>query len=264
MRAVLTYHEIIFLCIISTLLLISCTKEGDNPDPAAPALAQVTDITFSDNGNENNGSDVEVNFIKQSDLSNIRSYHNFLLKAGSVLDVTAANNLSTHQFLSVNPGQIITIKGATFLSSSTDTDGDLIKDNVPYQVGILTQPVDNKLASSSLTISAENYSLSQNNIITDFTQEIEAGAGSLSINSEGEIFMADYNIIDDLTATSEKLFQIYQISPIANVSPLGSPLEVLSGNAIDGNDVLYQCELFTGQIYKHDNLGNRTALSTTG
>ena len=235
--------------LLSCSLIISCSSEEK-----APPLEGISDIIVSDNGNQGNGSDLEINFDEQLDQSLISSYRVFVVKAENANSFTteSAESLSSDRFEIGMPDDIFPIQGVRFKSSSKDVDGDLIKEGVVYKAAVLTVSNDASIASNILNVDGKEFQLFQNNIVSNFTKKIEGGAGSLTISRTGNLYMVSYNIIDHLILNEEHIFPIYEINNSGSFSEVSQNNPLMMGNAIDSKGVLYQSLLIDEEILRID------------
>ena len=243
--------RILVLFVIS-IIFFSCAEEELGPD-----LPPVSNILISDNANNGNGSDLEVNFEKQSDETNILEYRVIILKSGSAsLSVEEGLELDINRYTRATPDDIFPRRGVTLSANAKDTDGDLIQENENYKVGVITMSVDPILANHSLTLDSKEFFLKENNIITNFTEQIVGGAGSLVLAEDGNMFMASYNIVDHLSLNTQSIFSIFQIDPFGFVTDFSQNHPLIMGNAIDSKGNLYHSLHFEEQILKTDGINS--------
>lgn len=238
------------LILISSFALWTCTDES-----ALPALEGIQEIEAQDNGNRGNASDIEVFFRKQFETNDIQEYRIFAIKSdkAAAFSLEDANAMSTEKYTQVDINETYPIKGKVLAADAKDTDGDLITERVLYRFAILTVAKDKKQFKNTLVVDEDDFELKTNNLIFDYSKEFEAGSGSLSIDKEGNLYMADFNVI--YRAGSPFLqteFPIHKIEKNKTVSTFSGPYRMLSGNAFDSQDNLYQSELYGNQIIKTD------------
>ena len=244
-----THGQALALGLLAILLLQSC----DDPEVLAPPLDGVSDIQVFDNGNSGNGSDFEVNFTKESVTANIAEYRVFFVKSGEPdLSLEEANGIPLERYTSAHPDDIFPISGVRLSTDAKDTNGDLITGADSYTVGVLSVSADPKGASNALILHDSEVQLTLNNLILDFTQEMDAGAGSLALSASGDLFMGSYDIHAHLGDWQDEAFPVYKISPTGSVSIYSDPYRLLGGNVIDGNGNLYQSILFSNEVLVFD------------
>ena len=214
----------------------SCNKEPE------PPIVGISDIIASDNGNLGNGSDVEINFTEQVNQSNVLEYGIILIKAEKANSFTIddANALLIENYTIGQPADIFPIQGVKLNATSKDSDGDLIREDIDYVVGILTIVKDEEISSNALTLDNKEFRLTTNNLIFDQTPKLDGkSAGSLSISGEGDVFMGSYDIVDHAFGSPELLAPIVQVSFRGRVSEVSEPLSLITGNSLDSKAVSY-------------------------
>jgi len=229
-----------------------------------PSLPSVSNIEVSDNGNAGDGSDIEVIFEEQSDQSNIQEYRIVVSKATSTnnLNVDFVSNLDARSYAGESPDEVFPVRGITLLSSTTDTDGDPIKEGTGYIVSVLTVSKDEILSSNFLTVDNRVFTLTQNNLVSNYTIQFDGGAGSLVIDNDDSLYMGHYNIVDHLSGVEEEVYPVYQIGETGAVSEYITNLPLMTGSAIDSKGNLYHSLLFKEEILKIEN--NSTTRIGTG
>ncbi|MEM8526619.1 MAG: hypothetical protein AAGG68_18390 [Bacteroidota bacterium] len=102
-------------------------------------------------------------------------------------------------------------------------------------------------------------------MIADYSKEFEAGSGSLSIDQEGNLYMADFNVVFRVGATYvQSEFPIHKIAKNKTVSTFSEPYKLLAGNAFDRQNHLYQSELNGNRIIKTSLDGSASTLEIEG
>ena len=149
-----------YLLLISLIVIaFACKKEDDDtvgpPIVEEPIeLAAVSGIQVEDTGDAGNGGDLEISFSNVSDESDVAEYRIIVLKSSKADAFTLANaeQLAAANYTAITPagGPIVT----ALETSARDTDGDLIVNDVPYKVLVLTygnqnQDIINALSSPS-------------------------------------------------------------------------------------------------------------------
>ncbi|MDW3191620.1 MAG: hypothetical protein R8G66_04625 [Cytophagales bacterium] len=241
-------------------LLIACNTE--DPFPLDP----VRGITPADNGNAGNGADLEIFVSEQFENDNIAAYRAVVFKASNgTLSLTEAN--SSPYFESASPDDIFPIQGITFTQDSRDTDGDLLTEDVEYKVGVLSIPADSKTFSTSLLVAEESITLKQNNLISNFTNEFPGfenafspGAGSLTLNAQGDVIMGSYNMVGVLSEDDSEVFPVYQMSNSGTINLWNGPHRMLGGNTRDQDGNVYQSILNYARVLKIDADGRASTI----
>lgn len=257
-------HRLNFLSIpflLSVMVLLSACN-GEDPLP----LENIREVFGADNGNNGDGSDIEVFFTKQLDFTGIAEYRAMVIKADGAVDFGLAQGASVaaDSYVAAFPEDVFPVKGITFLASTKDSDGDPITNNQAYYVGVMSVSNSPKNAQSSFLLSENAFTLTENNIVTDFSSEIFAGTSSITIDPEGNIFMGDYSVIKHLGGSRGKEFTMRKIATNRGVSEVGEIYELLVGNAHDANGIRYQSTLYNSGILKCTPGGEITPLEHEG
>jgi len=258
-------HRIYLL--LTSILILSFSLWNCSDENALPAIEVIKDIEAQDNGNRGNASDIEVFFRKQFETNNIQEYRIFAIKSdkASVFTLEDANAMPSEKYTQVNINETYPIKGKILAAEAKDTDGDVITEGVLYRFAVLTVAKDKKQFKNTLVVDEDDFELKTNNLIFDYTKEFEAGSGSLSMDKEGNLYMADFNIIFSVgNPYFQSEFPIHKIAKNKVVSTFSEPYRLLSGNAFDSQDNLYHSELFGNQIIKTQLDGTASILAIEG
>lgn len=127
------------------------------------AVVPVTNVRASDNGDNGNGSDLNVTFDKSADESRVSEYRVFVVKSSiaNQFNLTAANNLtSTYYYTPV--GRTGYNLNVNLPNTARDTQGELIRNDVSYQVFVMAvsnsgQPQNNALSTASAVVTLTSY-----------------------------------------------------------------------------------------------------------
>jgi hypothetical protein len=237
------------LLAISTAMILgsSCS---DDPIP----IEVISQIIISDNANNGNASDIEVNFTKQYNTDQVSEYRILAIKVDKATNFSLdkANAVGPANYTHVAPVDIYKIKGKTLAIDTKDVDGDVINIETAYTFGILTVTNDQKNIGNSFHKDSTEFQLSNNNLVTNLTREFDGGAGSLSIDENGNIFMGDYNIHSHLSDNTDKKFPIYKIEPNGKIVKFSRSYSLLGGNAFDNAQNFYQSTWYESRIIKID------------
>lgn len=221
----------------------SCNTE--DPFPLDP----IRGVTPADNGNAGNGSDLEVFISEQLENANIVEYRAMVVKAShGGLTLGEANGTANYE--AAAPDDVFPIQGIVFNTDSRDTDGDLIQNNVDYQVGVLSVARDQKERSNSFLLSTEIFQLTQNNQVSDHTREFQAGAGSLTLDAGGLVVMGEYNIVGELSEDASESYTVFQMDEFGSVRELKGPYRLLGGNTRDNDGYIYQSILNYARVVR--------------
>ncbi|MEL6717193.1 MAG: hypothetical protein AAFP82_00595, partial [Bacteroidota bacterium] len=206
MKTFQTFLSLLFL----SLFLWTCIDES-----ALPNIEAIQEIEAQDNGNRGNASDIEVFFRKQFETNNIEEYRIFAIKTdkADAFTVEDAQEMATERYTPVGINETYPIKGKVLAADAKDTDGDLITEGVLYRFAVLTVAKDKKQFKNTLVVDKDDFELKTNNLIFDYSKEFSAGSGSLSIDKEGNLYMADFNVIHKLGVTYvQSEFPIHKIA----------------------------------------------------
>lgn len=150
------------------------TKDGNNAlSQASNALTlspnnvtAVTNVTVSDVGDNNNGTDLRVSFTKASNETNIAHYRVFVVKEAFAnhfnLDYANANN--NYTIIHKKSSNI----AETLNADSRDTDGVVIQNGVRYRVFVLSYSGNNNYGNA-LSAASPVISLANTGIVTAAT-----------------------------------------------------------------------------------------------
>ncbi len=122
-------------------------------------------VTLRDIGNAGDGRDLSVSFSKSSTESQVSHYRVFIVKQSQSLSLAEAQRLPSTAYTSVLPtGSDLT---RTLSASTTDTNGDLIRNNQPYKAYVLT--VGNISGNYALSPASPSLTLTNSNAVAAAT-----------------------------------------------------------------------------------------------
>jgi len=254
-------YSIVFICLL--ILTLSCGESENNVEP----INNVKNITVDDNGNAGNGSDIEVNFEKPTNITGIAEYRIIITKSSkaSSFNIEDANGLTSALYSSVLPPNIFPVKGLVLKADAKDSDGDLINDQETYVASVLSVSIDDDEASNAFLRSPQTFKLENNSQLKNHAQSIEYGGGSMTIDSRDNLFMATYDVISELgLPDTTRAFPVLKIGPTGNSQEFTTPYTFLGGNYIDDQGTIYQAVLSNGQLLKIESDGTPTEMTFTG
>ncbi len=205
------------------------------------ATLPVTNIMVADTADNGNGTDLFISFNDPADTSTVGEYRIFVVKASdaSDFDVEKANSLPPSVY------KTVPLTGDGFEgvldNTSVDSEGELIVNNVPYKVFVLTvadgdEATDNVLSNPSETI----------------TLTMEVGISLISSNEDLNIIVDDRNIIININNTDFNKLQarIYNISGqlLAEKSNVSTNVIRFSKNNLNEQIILISINI-DGQSY---------------
>jgi len=236
-----------FLLLLCAFLYPAC-EGGDIP--ASTALDPVINILVLDNGNNGNASDIELNFMQQRSTSDVKEYRAIAVKKDQVasFDLAKANGISPDNYTKIAVDEVYPVKGKALSAQSRDAEGAVIVEGEKYIFAILSVSKDEKRISNSLAMSDEEFEVKLNNQITDFTQKLDAGSGSLTMDASGEIYMANYDIVAHVGNNQENAFPIFKIFSSGAYEVYTDSFSLQFGNAFDSQSNLYHAHLLKGEV----------------
>lgn len=128
-------------------------RTGETYDESLSA----SQITATDVSNNHNGLDLEVSFAKANDEQKIAEYRVIAVKANKAngFGVNDANSSSYFKSVAPTGNDIVTLLKET----SKDSDGDIISEDVPYKIYVLSVPDLVNSFSSNLPPSSDTIIL---------------------------------------------------------------------------------------------------------
>ena len=154
---------------------------------ASMSFAQTADIarnvSGADIGDFNGIADFEVSFDTATDQSNIVEYRLMIVKNGTAFNVDSALNVSAANYTAYAAPLADNVVD-TMMQYSTDTDGDTLMMNTPYQVYVLSF---GGIADDSLSSPSASVTISDNIVGFPFFEDFEGG----SIPSTWSLFDED-------------------------------------------------------------------------
>lgn len=249
----LSTNSSLFLVLCFTLFQSACSDTAS--EESLIPLANVSDIVILDNSNNGDGSDIEVNFDKQTETTDIREYRVFLTKvsAAGSFDMITAQSSSAYE--TALPEDIFPVQGLELTSDFVDTDGQEITEQGSYIISVLSVAKDSEIFSDAFLKTSSPFQIRKNNIIKNHTEALDIGMGSLAIDGSDNLYMATNNVISELSNDSEPTFPVFIISESGDAQSFSEPFTVLGGNDIDSEGNLYQSILKTGNLVKINQQG---------
>ena len=206
-------HPILIVIILFILSYIS--------DKVRLEFTPVSNIIVLDNGNNNDGSDIEINFDKQLSPKGIEEYRVFLIPSSlsTRFDIEAAEELNSELYTAARYSDVFPIQGIKLDSSSRSIDGALISDRIKYDVAVMTIVYEAEEFNNSFTFEANDFELTNNSQIRTFiTFPDTVGAGTITIDQEGSLYIPTVNILDKINAGFLNYSDLYRITKTASRS----------------------------------------------
>ena len=204
--------------------LLTLVSTGCDPNEPQIEAEAVSNIVAYDIGDSNSGQDMEITFVVPFDKTTVDEYRIIVVKESNsaTFDVEAANALSAPSITVVN--KVNTDISAVPGLAATDSDGDLIANDIPYSVFVLTVADGrdanvNTLASASVPITLKDVILEitylqndgvlisdgENQVLVDALVDLGNNSGWVSLGSSEQAKLASasapYNRVDVVLAT---------------------------------------------------------------
>ncbi len=262
-----------------SILLNSCSSESpEDLTPQVRNTSAVTSIELLDVGNTGTSSDLALKYQTPSSTTGIAELRAFLVK-GSTNQITTedAMDFPSDMYVAINPSSEVLGVGFKLDKLKTDVAGEDISFPGSYSVGVLSVPVDEgfraslAFSSSATSVKISNEVVSYSGIITKGHEQNSdfpgAGAGGMSIDAEGNIFMADMGIapipgINDYGSNASGT-NILKITPSKQVSILSTNYDIPLGNFLSKDGYLYQSGYDEGNLWRVDvTSGQRVQVET--
>lgn len=175
------------------------------------ALEPVQAVSAFDVGNKGNGLDLEVNFNKIAFEGNLQEYRVFITKSANAGAFGLSDAETNTNFLGIAPtGQNIS---TVLTNTSRDTDGDLIKNNVPYRAFVMSvadglNATDNFLSPASNEVTLNNTVGIETPSVSDHLLVAYTGNGVSVSTRDGSVFRsAEIRSLDGKLLRSETMNQ---------------------------------------------------------
>ena len=218
--------------------LLSCSSNSNRAE-----FIPIKNIVILDNGNTGNGSDIEINFDKQLSPQGILEYRVYLIptELSTSFDIETVEDLGPELYTSSQYADVYPIKGIQLNSTSKSVDGTLIMSGIKYDVLVLTVADKSEEFNNSYVFEAKSFELTNNNQINTFvTFPDTVGAGNISIDSDGILYVPSFNVLDELSFGFRNPSSIFRITSSASRSTLVDKVEGQIGSIfIDDSNLLY-------------------------
>ena len=262
----IAHLNIAFLSLV--LLLNSCNSEtSEDLTPQVRSTSAVSNIELLDVGNTGTSSDLALKFNAPTSTTGIAELRAFLVK-GSTAQITAedAMEYGSDSYFAISPSAEILGVGIKLSSLKTDMTGEELTFPGSYAVGVLSVPANERyrasiaFSTSSTSVKISNEVVAYSGIITEGHDENSdfpgAGAGGMSIDAQGNIYMADMGIapipgLNDYGSNAGGT-NILKITPSRDVSILSTNYDIPLGNLIASDGYLYQSGYDEGNLWRVD------------
>lgn len=164
-------------------------------------LNPATAVEAKDISDNYNGSDLQVQFTRSSDYSNISEYRILVVKnskAGN-FNLTAANAVNDYTIETSQNGTIT----KTLAANAKDTDGEAIKDGIAYRVFVLAIGKNNLAGKTALSNASDVITLTNKTPVSPVTGVTAVDNGD---NGDGRDLLITFN-----KAADEKNIDHYKV-----------------------------------------------------
>lgn len=180
----LNAKPILALGLIAIFLFQNSCKKDDDNNSGSGANSTVTFLTVADVGDAGNGTDLQVSFSKIPDETKVQEYQIFVVLSSESADFNSesAENVSENNSISVaKTGNNISLN---LSAGAKTTSGDLITNDVPYKVFVMSATSDPDLYLNALSSASPEITLVDNTVnptvgeISNLTVADVANAGN--------------------------------------------------------------------------------------
>ena len=182
--------------------------------------AEASAVLGTDIANNGDGRDLEVSFHTAGDESSINEYRVIAVRVASApsFSVDDAAALASSSYVTVATGNPNTQKTIVFNSASKDSDGNLIVENEPYNIFVLSINDGTNATLNSMVASVDTVTLVSWTGISDRTQpdiEMMQAGQIVTVHQNGLSSSCQYRLLDmngHLVARGESASKVFRIS----------------------------------------------------
>ena len=194
---------ILFLSSFLFLLLLNNCKNEDDNNPGPVPNSSITSLTVSDIGDAGNGTDLQISFSKITNELKIKEYQIFVVPSAesASFNLEKAEGISTENLFTVAPtGNNVSINLA---ADSKNTSGELITNDIPYKVFVMSVTIDPNIYLNALSAASEEITLVDNGVgpnignISSLSVEDTANEGNGSDLKVSFSKVSDESLIDE-------------------------------------------------------------------
>ncbi|MFD1175520.1 stalk domain-containing protein [Paenibacillus puldeungensis] len=193
-------------------------------------VGQVSNIVASDVADNNDGRDLQVQFNRASDESNISHYRIMVVKsqyAGS-FDLSMANAVSSDRYTYVSKnGNVLK---QTLSSWAKDVDGAAIRNGVSYRIFVLS--LSNNNTTNALTSYSSSPEITLTNNFNSVGPASNVVATDIADNKDGRDLQVQFNRAADETNISH-----YRVMVVKSQN--AGSFDVKRAEAVDGSRYTY-------------------------
>lgn len=206
--------------------------------PASADALFVTHLTVVDRGNYGNGADIYIEFTLSNSADEVRIY-----VVPDENDVPMSDLLTSENYSFVKAVEAETLTKAYLGANALTIDGTPIVEDTGYVVYVAV------LADGELVLAEASAEIILFNEAIVFTvvPELDAAAGGLETDADGNIYFADFGEQNSSDGT-----RVYKITPTGDVSVFleGNGLRSGTGNAFDADGNFYQSSFRENVVLK--------------
>ncbi len=240
---------------LTIVLMLSVACGSDDP-----TAGEVGNLTLRDVANTGDASDFQISFRPVEDEARVSEYRIFLVASDQVatFDEAQASALASTSYVALQPqGDILSQQlAAGFL----DHNGNSIELMADYQAFVLAVADGDNAVENTLSGPSSATALAVTDLVTTLVAEIPIGSGGMEVDSEGNIYAADFGP----SLNGGRGTVVYKITPEGNASVFADGLNGASGNALDSEGNLFQSNIAGNEISKIAPDGTVTRFSTQG
>lgn len=219
------------------------------PAQSALSAAKIA-IIATDEGNYGTGADITVRFESIGDVQLSKLY---VVPSGTEFDAEMAKDVEDAYTTSLTDVDLS--KPLYLTDSTTDIAGNSIVENQDYQIFAMTESGELSVPSPAITLVNET-------VVITIVPELDAAAGGLEVDAEGNIYFADFGEQGYVVGS-----RVYKITPSGDVSIFLDDADLLqqgTGNAFDSQGNFYQSSLTSSAVLKVTPDGEVTSFATEG
>jgi sugar lactone lactonase YvrE len=238
----------ILIVLFVSFFTISCQSNSGSEESVNETIKSVQNLKVYDIENSGTGSDILIEFDAPVDKSNITEYRVFVFNSSTTVTLNQLLTLGNNSFHSIV--QVASENYAVNLPSTfTDTSGELIDAEDTYKVVIAS--IGSDISIATLSEESSEFSLEVTNLVDTIAEDINAGTGGLSLDSEQNLYLSDFGLT--FNGGGDKVFKI---TPNGTVSVFATGLNGAAGSDFDLNGNLYQSNISENSISKITPDGN--------
>ncbi|WP_025742152.1 NHL repeat-containing protein [Aquimarina pacifica] len=226
--------------IFCTFYIVSCDLIDDYSSGNHHEELAVQEIVVIDTSNYGNSQDIKIQFDAPSYQSNLKRFRVYVSKTTSLdmFDEQFALSLGDDKFLEIEHNKAT--YAIRFPETLLDTDGDVIVEDVAYQISILSIYMNSKhrrkVVLSDFTDVFQLTTPPAGVFTLPVTYPPNSGLDGITIDSEKNIYVSNFGVFVDGAGSGSEVFKIDVNRDVDNYA---TELDVPGGLVTDENDVVY-------------------------